>query len=328
MGVKISEADVQARLAMEGKQDLTGASLLAAKAEVTFALALEQTKDAQGDVARTSDSLANRQRRLAANFEDLSVKLGTLLIPVAQTLVNWLIALTDKFTNLSPFVQKLTVGAVALTTALGLVGGPLLFLIGTIPKLIAVIKGLGAALTFLAANPIGLVISAIAAMVLGIAFLIAHWDTLKANIIFIVDVLVAKVTELKERWAAIFEGIRDVTFAIFNVVANFVNERVEFLKNKLKQVTDFIMRIKDAITNATKVVGDFFTGGDDEEAGGETIAAPAVAGAGLTSNNQAVNITVTGNNIASPEDATNLSNQIKEDFVRELQLQSLGSANA
>jgi hypothetical protein len=43
----------------------------------------KQTADAQGDFARTSDGLANSQRILAANIEDVKITLGESLLPVA-----------------------------------------------------------------------------------------------------------------------------------------------------------------------------------------------------------------------------------------------------
>lgn len=42
----------------------------------------KQTEVAQGDFARTSDGLANQQRRLSARFEDAKAKLGTGLLPI------------------------------------------------------------------------------------------------------------------------------------------------------------------------------------------------------------------------------------------------------
>lgn len=45
------------------------------------ALILKQTKDAQGDFARTSDSTANVQKTLAAESENLSAKIGGVLAP-------------------------------------------------------------------------------------------------------------------------------------------------------------------------------------------------------------------------------------------------------
>lgn len=56
----------------------------AAKAQATYSLFLKDTKDAQGDFARTSDSLANRQRILSAQWENITAKIGVALLPVLE----------------------------------------------------------------------------------------------------------------------------------------------------------------------------------------------------------------------------------------------------
>lgn len=50
--------------------------VLAAQAAI-----LAQTKDQQGDFARTSDGLANKQRILAARFENIKIALGKFVVP-------------------------------------------------------------------------------------------------------------------------------------------------------------------------------------------------------------------------------------------------------
>lgn len=50
----------------------------------------KQTKDAQGDFARTSGGLANQQRILSATFTDLKANIGTKLLPVAVNFVKML----------------------------------------------------------------------------------------------------------------------------------------------------------------------------------------------------------------------------------------------
>lgn len=67
------------------KEALTPANkVLAAQA-----LIMEKTKDAQGDFARTSDGLANKQRILAAQFENVKASIGEKLLPVALRLATW-----------------------------------------------------------------------------------------------------------------------------------------------------------------------------------------------------------------------------------------------
>ena len=50
----------------------------------------KQTSDAQGDFAKTSDGLANSQRILAANIEDVKTTLGESLLPVALNFSDFL----------------------------------------------------------------------------------------------------------------------------------------------------------------------------------------------------------------------------------------------
>lgn len=66
------------------KEALTPANkVLAAQAAI-----MKQTTDAQGDFARTSDGLANKQRILAAQLDNLKATIGTALLPVALKLVD------------------------------------------------------------------------------------------------------------------------------------------------------------------------------------------------------------------------------------------------
>ncbi len=57
----------------------------------------KQTKDAQGDSARTADSAANSQKRLTAQLKDLRLEAGTKLLPVATKVVAKTSELVDGF---------------------------------------------------------------------------------------------------------------------------------------------------------------------------------------------------------------------------------------
>jgi hypothetical protein len=64
------------------KNALTPQQKVLAAQEVIF----RQTADAQGDFARTSDGLANSQRILAAQLDNVKVTIGTALLPIATEL--------------------------------------------------------------------------------------------------------------------------------------------------------------------------------------------------------------------------------------------------
>lgn len=73
------------------------------------ALIFEQTKDAQGDFARTSDGLANSQRILTAEIENFKIGLGEKLLPIVLQLVTFL---KDNFV---PVLQNLGSAGGAVT---------------------------------------------------------------------------------------------------------------------------------------------------------------------------------------------------------------------
>lgn len=59
------------------------------------AVILEQTKDAQGDFARTSDGLANSQRILKARLDDAVTSLGQAFLPILEKIVPVLTKMAD-----------------------------------------------------------------------------------------------------------------------------------------------------------------------------------------------------------------------------------------
>lgn len=80
-GVAINAATVEAKAMELGLGGVGGALSESAKVQARYALILEQTANAQGDFARTSDGLANKQRIAAAQMANAGAQLGNLLLP-------------------------------------------------------------------------------------------------------------------------------------------------------------------------------------------------------------------------------------------------------
>jgi hypothetical protein len=86
-GVNLNEAALKAE-AMALGLDVSGTSLNATtKAQAAYSLIMKQTALAQGDFARTSDSLANQQRILSAEFANAKAEVGQALAPAMLSLV-------------------------------------------------------------------------------------------------------------------------------------------------------------------------------------------------------------------------------------------------
>lgn len=101
--VILNEATLKAEALSKGLYDGVGALSPATKALAAYSLILEQTKDAQGDFARTSDGLAGQKKILKARFEELTVSVGKAFLPVIQDAVT---AMNDlDFENISKHIQ-------------------------------------------------------------------------------------------------------------------------------------------------------------------------------------------------------------------------------
>jgi hypothetical protein len=85
-------------LARDGKNQLTEQSKVLAR----YQAILDQTNDAQGDFSRTSDGLANSQKILAAQIENLKASMGVSLLPVAKEVVTQLNFMAAAFGGKDP----------------------------------------------------------------------------------------------------------------------------------------------------------------------------------------------------------------------------------
>jgi hypothetical protein len=89
-GVSIKQADVNARMAADGTDKLTGAQGKAARSAALMSLLTEQTGAAQGQAAREADTAAGSQQRLAAKFDNVMAILGEKLLPVFEKVVTFI----------------------------------------------------------------------------------------------------------------------------------------------------------------------------------------------------------------------------------------------
>ena len=99
-GVLLNDATLKQAALELGIYDGNGALTAQQKVLAAQKVIYEQTTDAQGDFARTSDGLANKQRILTAEFENIKAKIGEVLLPMVLKLVTFI---TD---SVLPNLQK------------------------------------------------------------------------------------------------------------------------------------------------------------------------------------------------------------------------------
>jgi hypothetical protein len=94
------------------------------KVMARYGLILQDTADAQGDFAKTADGLANTQRTLTAEMEDLAAELGQELLPYALDFARWM---RDEgiplLRSLIQFIFDASEGVDALAFAFGFLTG-------------------------------------------------------------------------------------------------------------------------------------------------------------------------------------------------------------
>jgi len=96
LGISINEADLKAEVLRQTEEGLTFATEKQAKANATLTLVTNQSKNAIGDFARSSDSYANTLKVAKARTADLQAELGRALLPTATAGVGIFSALTGK----------------------------------------------------------------------------------------------------------------------------------------------------------------------------------------------------------------------------------------
>lgn len=132
LGVVITEAAVKSELLRMGFKGGAETATEAQKATARLNIILAKTASAQGDVARTSDSAANKAKELQTAFQNAAVELGTQLLP---TFVKVAGAATDVLKSFNDMPAGLQVASLAV---LGFIaaGGPIAGLLANLGKVI------------------------------------------------------------------------------------------------------------------------------------------------------------------------------------------------
>lgn len=102
LGINMSVANLEAYALSQGIDTAYESMTQAEQVTLRYNYLMQATADAQGDFARTSDSLANSQRLLSTNLDTLKANIGESLLPVINSAVG---AVNDLFAALTPEVD-------------------------------------------------------------------------------------------------------------------------------------------------------------------------------------------------------------------------------
>lgn len=255
------------------KTDLSSVNALLANTGSTWD-DLQQKITASGGAAQQMadtqlDNLQGQITILKSALEGLAISFGELLMPAIKQIVGWVQKFVDWLNGLSEGTKKTVVTIALLVAALGpvlIVIGKVISAVGTImtivPKIAGVIntvKGAFAALnTTMLANPIVLIIAAIAALVAAFIYL---WNNCDGFRQFWIDlwenvkqVAITVCNAIKAFFSQVWEAIKTIFSTVFEVIKTLVTTYFNLYKTIIETVFNVIKTVITTIWNAIKGV--------------------------------------------------------------------------
>lgn len=314
-GISLKESDLQARLAAKGMDGLTGEAYRNARAQELMAVLYEQTAAAQGNFGRESDTLQGQQQRLQAEFENQSAALGTSLLPAMTALAGFARdVLPGAFATLSGAVNgtievvssvvkwfednERTVSALSYVIAGAAVAYGIYFAVinagAAWMKIVTAATKVWAGVQWLLnaamnANPIGLIITLIGALVGAIIWVATQttffqdawaavtqwfteaWANVSAFFISVWENIVSWWTGLTAGVAAWFEGVwtgittffseawanvSTVFMGIWNGIVGFLSPIFEFIAGLIKTYIEIWVNVFLVMAAVLKTIWD------------------------------------------------------------------------
>ena len=216
---------------------------------------------AQSMADTMQDNLEGQLTILKSQLQELAISFGEILMPAIRGIVSALQKVADWLNSLSEGTKKTIVTIALIVAAIGpvlIVVGKVISAIGTImtwvPKIAAAINAIKGALAALhavmLANPIILIIAAIAALVAAFIYLWNHCEG------------------FRNFWINLWENIKNGVTAAVEAIGNFLSSAWDTIKTTAETVWNaiagFFTGIWDTISGAATAVwtaiSDFFTG--------------------------------------------------------------------
>lgn len=241
-GVAINDDRLKAEALRLGLIKTTKEALTpGAKAQAAYALVMKDTALAQGDFARTSDGLANKQRILSAQFEDIKARVGGALLPVFLKVVSFITDNMIPAFNWLRGVLDMIVGGfqnsdAEIGSSVGKMEGFFLRLGATIAKIWNVIKT---------------VISVTVEWIQNTA-----WPAIQAAF----ETVKGWLSDLKEGWDSRWQDIRKAVENVLTAIKIAIGVVLAVIMTLWRQWGDDLKNIVQGFMNAIKGVIDVVLG--------------------------------------------------------------------
>jgi phage-related protein len=252
-GVSLNEAAIKAKAVSMGLADSKGNVDEYGKKMATLQLIMEKTADSQGTFAKESDSMAGSTQIMKAQFADLQADLGKKLLPIIVEVAGVLRGLITFVANNTSWLVPLATGLVAVVA--GFKAWTLATQVwGAATKIATGLQWLwNAAMT---ANPIGLIVAAIAAVVAAVVLLYMKVDWFRAGVDAAIDGVVAAFQWLWDMIKKVWEWVSDnwpLLLAIITgpigIAVKIIIDHWDTIKSAFQAVIDFIRQVIGTVYN-------------------------------------------------------------------------------
>jgi len=260
-GVLLSDAALKARATEMGIYKGNGAltaqqKVLAAQAEI-----MAQTSLQQGDFARTSDGLANSQRILSANMQNMSATVGMALLPAMASLTQAMVpvveelapVLADTFAALAPVLANLAGVLPGLLTAF-------IPLFPVLTQLITIFADLAVALLPSLISIINMLMPVVTALVPPILELVKALLPIIPAILQIVLAFMPLITAVLPIVTGLIEKLIPVIEFIADLLANVLSVAIGIMVAAFELVSPVIKVVGDVFEEVFSGVESFFKG--------------------------------------------------------------------
>lgn len=234
LNIILDELGVTSLRQTDTMKRLSGASELMADMVNISNNAWEENSALTNESSKRYETTAAKITQMKNTVTELCVKLGDILLPILNKIISAISKFTNWLTNLNPAAQKVVLVVLAIVSALGpflIILAKLISSVGTImtivPKLVAIIKTVRTAFAAfnatLLANPIVLIVAAIAALIAGFVLL---WN---------------KCEWFRNFWIGLWENVKNVCKAVIDGIVGFFTGIIDFIKNNWQGLLLFIV---------------------------------------------------------------------------------------